>query len=319
MVLKDYMRSVYELELNKYEQERMLQMLNRRLENAKNPELIANQKASTVSEKIWTFIFLLLMLILSPLAGLIVGFILKVAVLIFINFPALILGLFFDNKVIEFFKHLGSSDAIIWFGIIAVSVIALLFFVICIWAAVTEKKDIINFNKSANEKNRRARELSELKVKHINGLITRQKSILAQTNSVLKSYYNTGVLHKDYWGLVPVGTIYSYLDKGLCTQLEGHEGAYLLYENELKWNKVFNKLDDIICRLDEIQSNQLMIARAIKKSNDKIDGLQKSLNSQLDQMNGNLERISANQQISNYFGAVSAINTSYLVKLQNDR
>lgn len=293
----------------------MLQILFRQLESAKNPRLIEERGKEDISDSIvGTIFFLPFGLLISPIVGVVVGFIFY-----------LLVGIIFwiiskfcpdPERFMQIISGIITLKGCILLFVIATPVLLVLFLILVNISTIKEFK---NFNSSAFAKNRRTQAISDLKVKHINELISRQMSSLSQTNSILKSYYNMGILHRDYWGLVPVGTIYSYLDKGLCTKLEGHEGAYLLYENELRWNKVFSKLDDIIDRLDNIQSNQQMLARAIAKSNDKIDRLHNSLNSQLDQVNENLDRINTNQQISNYFGAVSAINTSYLVKLQNDR
>ncbi len=46
------------------------------------------------------------------------------------------------------------------------------------------------------------------------------------------------------------------LCQGRCVAFEGHEGAYNIYENEIRLNVVIQKLDDVIQKLDQIQDNQ---------------------------------------------------------------
>lgn len=55
--------------------------------------------------------------------------------------------------------------------------------------------------------------------------------------------------------------------------MEGHTGAYNLYEQELLQRIIISKLDIVISRLDEIQSTQYELAQALQQSNQKITAL----------------------------------------------
>lgn len=127
------------------------------------------------------------------------------------------------------------------------------------------------------------------------------KNELIETNNVLKQYYDLGYIYPKYRGLIPVCTIYEYLDSGRCFRLEGHEGAYNLYENELRMNIILNKLNEIIYRLDDISSSQHLLANEIKSSNIQINNLCNSL-----------ENIESNAELTQYYSKLSAANTAYL-------
>jgi hypothetical protein len=126
--------------------------------------------------------------------------------------------------------------------------------------------------------------------------------------ALLKRYYDMGFIYPKYRGLVPICTIYEYLDSGRCFSLLGHEGAYNLYESELRMNMIVTKLDDIADRLDDISDNQRLLATELQRSNKKIDVLSQSLTRSLD-------HIENNASLSAYYNQVTAVNTSYLAWL----
>ncbi len=122
-----------------------------------------------------------------------------------------------------------------------------------------------------------------------------------ETQRLLQRYYDLGYIYPSYRGMVPICTIYQYFESGRCSCLEGHEGAYNLYESELRMNLILSKLDDIIYRLDDISRNQMVLAQEIRRSDAKISEISKSLNS-----------IEANTAVSRYLSGITAANTSYL-------
>ena len=58
---------------------------------------------------------------------------------------------------------------------------------------------------------------------------------------------------------------------GRCTELEGPDGTYNLYELESRSDIVINKLDKILTSLDQIKENQYYIFNEIKTANDSLD------------------------------------------------
>lgn len=123
----------------------------------------------------------------------------------------------------------------------------------------------------------------------------------AETKQALDKYYSLGFLYPKYRGLIPVSTIYEYLESGRCFSLVGHEGAYNLYESELRMNAIIGKLDDIIDRLDDISSSQRLLAQEIRKSN-----------SQLSRISGTLDNIENNTALTQYYSSVTASNTTFI-------
>ena len=130
-----------------------------------------------------------------------------------------------------------------------------------------------------------------------------------ETSNILNDYYNIGILYPKYWGLVPVSTIYEYLISGRCSSLTGHEGAYNLYELELRMNIIIGKLDEIIERLNDIDVHQKLLADTIRRGNSQIRSIANSIDNSLD-------RIENNTAISTFYNNITATNTSFLVWLK---
>ncbi len=132
-----------------------------------------------------------------------------------------------------------------------------------------------------------------------------------QSLDSLNAYYDAGIIYPKYRGIVPITTIYEYIASGRCTALEGHEGAYNLYESELRMNLIIGKLDDISSKLDQIADNQRLLVQEIRESNQKIDRLSQSVYSSLNK----LDEIENNTELSAYYDRINASNTSYIAWL----
>lgn len=88
--------------------------------------------------------------------------------------------------------------------------------------------------------------------------------------STLQQYYDLNIIYPKYRGIVPVAMFVQYLESGIVYQLEGPNGAYSRYEDELFRQLIINKLDVIVTRLDDIRSTQYELANSLEKSNQQI-------------------------------------------------
>lgn len=93
------------------------------------------------------------------------------------------------------------------------------------------------------------------------------KNQRAQIQAVLDQYYSVNIVYPKYRALIPITMFCEYIDSGRCVTLEGHEGAYNIYENELRQNVIISKLDGISSRLDSIKSSQYLLYNAITDAN----------------------------------------------------
>lgn len=129
-----------------------------------------------------------------------------------------------------------------------------------------------------------------------------------QTRAALQDLYNKNVIHSNYRGLIPICSLYGYFDTGVCTQLEGHEGAYSKYDIESRLDKIIVKLDEVIRRLEEIKQTQWVLYDAIQKSTRKANQLLKGCKQISYQLNGiQSQGAELNARIANLQSA-SALN-----------
>lgn len=166
------------------------------------------------------------------------------------------------------------------------------------------------------------------------------KTELQKLDSVLDSIYSLEIdgklcLHPAYRGLSSVAVIYGYLDTGRCTELEGHEGAYNIYEQEKRLGYIIDKLDVISNKLDRLNGTMMYLGQAIYQCNDKLDQLNENsmktlqaieymdmdisagmsqLAKGMDNVSGNLSGIS--QTLSNI--EVNSANSAYYAEIGSE-
>lgn len=94
--------------------------------------------------------------------------------------------------------------------------------------------------------------------------------------SQLRRLYDLNIIHEKYRSLVPVTMFYEYFETGRCTTLTGHEGAYNLYEAELRQNIIIDKLDGIKDQLEDIKKNQYYLAKTLSAGFARLEAAQQA-------------------------------------------
>lgn len=120
-----------------------------------------------------------------------------------------------------------------------------------------------------------------------------------------EDFYSLNIIYPKYRDLVSVGMFDEYLQSGRCYTLEGHEGAYNLYEEEKFKEIILTKLDDIISRLDTIIANQEELANEIIRSRNEANRIATTIEN-------SLQNIENNEITRQYYEEITARNTSYL-------
>lgn len=97
-----------------------------------------------------------------------------------------------------------------------------------------------------------------------------QDDLRAQINDisgVLEKLYSLNVIYPKYREMIPIITMWEYLDSGRCTDLSGANGAYNLYESESRQNIIISNLNQAVSMLAQIRDNQFALYEAIEESN----------------------------------------------------
>lgn len=106
-------------------------------------------------------------------------------------------------------------------------------------------------------------------------VLQQERSILygryQKTQETLRRFYDVGVIYGKYrYDFAAVASFLDYFQSGRCSTLgenRGGDGAYNLYESELRQNIIINKLDLVLSKLDQIRDNQYSLACAIQEGN----------------------------------------------------
>ena len=99
--------------------------------------------------------------------------------------------------------------------------------------------------------------------------------------SHLEFIYSCDAILPKYRTLPAVATMCEYLETGRCTDLAGPNGAYNLYESEIRANCIIAQLDMIQESLNDIKNNQYRLYEAVVDVHKSVDKLNRNLSSKL--------------------------------------
>lgn len=100
--------------------------------------------------------------------------------------------------------------------------------------------------------------------KFLDEQVTLAEENLKTAVSTLQQLYSYGIVHPKYRNLVALCTFHEYLETGRCSALEGPDGAYNLYESELRTEIIIGHLEQIESKLDTIIDNQREICATLR-------------------------------------------------------
>lgn len=130
-----------------------------------------------------------------------------------------------------------------------------------------------------------------------------------KTKDILDKMYGLDVIYGKYrYNIVAIAMFSEYFQSGRCNTLEGHEGAYNIYENEIRLGTIIGKLDEIIVRLDRIEQNQYRLFMAIteiSKQQTRILSNLDAMAQKLDAQTNQLEYIAYNTNVARINSTIS--------------
>ena len=205
-----------------------------------------------------------------------------------------------------------------WKCLLLLSPIPIGFFTVYMpWYVINERKErkyqkfryekaIYEYNIAiANDNERVKREI--LVKKDMQKQLFNLKKSIGTTKSAINALYSINIIHPKYRDMVAVCSFYDYFDTGRCNAFTGPGGAYDTYETDLRFNRIENKLDVIISKLDEIIANQQYLGMLIRESNNalyRIEQQNKALLNSSNEIKENTELIEYNTRCSAQSSAV---------------
>ena len=134
--------------------------------------------------------------------------------------------------------------------------------------------------------------------------------IQEKVNNTLNSLYEANIIFPKYRNLAAISTIHEYLASGRCMELTGPNGAYNLYETELRQNIVISNLESINDNLDIIKNNQYTLYHQIENTNHFL----RELNRNISDISSNIDAISDNSEKTAKSTAVIEMQTKIIEK-----
>ena len=308
---KEYLKNVFILEKQIYTLDSTIKRLAEKEKYLAIPNVIEKPELKNVP-RLENF-FSCLLIVLYSVFCLIIGF--PIGSIIGIGVIAIILiGLVVD------YSYSVLLPVIIVIGFIIIASL------ICMVCTNSKKRKQIE---SINEENSACEKQYQMQVKNENLRMqkeNKQKKILLneieqlritrdKCKKTLDILYQLDVVHVKYRGFVTITMLYEYFDTGRCDSLTGHEGAYNIYENEIRMNLIIAKLDDVIKQLETIQQNQYMMYEAILDCNRITKELCQSTEQNMrlvSEQNAKLDKIAESSDLIAYNSQIAAENTQIL-------
>lgn len=150
--------------------------------------------------------------------------------------------------------------------------------------------------------------------------IEEAEALLKKLYECRNTLYSHNIVFEKYRNVVALSTFYEYLIAGRCTTLEGADGAYNIYENEIRADRIIGQLTQVIDKLDAIKDTQYMIYSELQTINKSLDHLNKTMDDALvsvQNMEKDIANISANTDVIAHNSAVTAYYSKLNAELTN--
>ena len=310
MSLSKYIKHVYELEKSCYEHKQLLNKLREEYHKAKNPTYLPDNNP----EFEYSFLDALIRSV-KYIFDSILGYIILACIGGFVVYIGSIWigGMLFSDVVSwDIIDSIVDGYTVFAIGLYIFLVISNAFSEFHNEKLLAEegKQNRVR-NSLARKKNQKIKDDLPLVLGTIEKAVMTVNESLDDTKELLDNYYDAGIIFPKYRNLVAVSMFHEYLQTGRCSELTGHEGAYNIYEQEARMDLILTKLDDVITRLDRIESNQYILAAAIREINYKVNDLADSVS----QCAHSLSNIESDAKFAAHNSAIAAANSRYLTWL----
>lgn len=140
------------------------------------------------------------------------------------------------------------------------------------------------------------RKESDIHKSKVSTIMHQHENALSCLKESIENVYEENVIFPKYRNLVAITAINEYLLSGRCEKLEGPDGAYNLYEMELRQNIIIAQLSNIIDNLEQIKDNQYSLYQEIQKTNHTIS-----------EILSETQQINQSSKLTAYFAGVTAL------------
>lgn len=150
--------------------------------------------------------------------------------------------------------------------------------------------------------------------------IAAAEELLQKTYAARNELYAYDIVFDKYRNPVALSSFYEYLMSGRCSALEGADGAYNIYESEIRANRVIAQLDAVVSSLEDIKHNQYMMYQEMCRTNSLLENLNSTMDQALTSIQGieaNTTKIAENSAVIAHNSAVTAYYSKVNAELTN--
>ena len=128
---------------------------------------------------------------------------------------------------------------------------------------------------------------------------------LKETKENLERVYSKNIIYPKYRNLPALTSIYEYYVTGRCEELSGPYGAYNLYEDEVRKDKIISQLNTVIANLEQIKQNQYKLYEQVCQIQNNTNRMVWELNA----IKGYVIELTNLTALNTYYNGVTALNT----------
>lgn len=162
--------------------------------------------------------------------------------------------------------------------------------------------DLANYNKMMTEYQNRydafekARAIHNRSIDEIETAISEMRIKIRNLDETRKKLYANNVIHPTFQNMLAVNQIREYLEMGICCELEGPNGAYAVYMNDVRANRVCNSIEELRETIEQGFSRMVGVMSSfvgeLRETNARIS----TMNSSLTQSLHNVQRCISDAQ-----------------------
>ena len=127
---------------------------------------------------------------------------------------------------------------------------------------------------------------------------------LYETMDLLEKLYAMDIIFPKYRNMVAMCSMYEYFASGRCTELTGPNGAYNLYESELRQNLIINQLEAVNMNLEQVKQNQYILYQGIMETKQALHTISSDVRNLVNATND----IAVSSRITAYCSQITAAN-----------
>lgn len=112
----------------------------------------------------------------------------------------------------------------------------------------------------------------------------------------LKRLYDRNIIHEPFRSMVAVNQIYEYLYVGVCNALEGADGAYAMYYNDIRTARICDGIQELKTAmqrgLNKLMASQNTMCQLLSDTNNSIRQMDTSLRTKIAALQSDVARVS---------------------------